>query len=340
MGQLTPTKNKFRNLAFRDAQSTPPNNLYSFTTFTDTYQPIVGASVSGGLQWDELDFAVPIGFNFKLYGKQNDSIRVFGGSVVTFDDLNNSSAIAAASPVYEDLCDRAWSSTSFEGATGGLSDISYTVTGNTGSRICVIQISNAGFRGEIDSAGISSSFVNFQVWLYETSNKVEFRFGNCNILNPNINLSNSSAGFICGMANITNTSAFTGSGNLLKGPNNSPVMVGFDPNNPFADAVSYQIQSGQVYQFNNTSYNGTGLPKQEGANAISLFPNPAKNLLQVKHHGILTEELAVLLSDINGKLILEAFGNDLISLDGVAPGVYLCRVSGKVASFTTRLVVE
>lgn len=339
-GQLTPKKFKSNFLSFRSAQSTPPNSLYSFSTFTEVYQPIVGTSISSGQQWDELDFVMPVGFNFKLYNKQNDSISIFGGSVVSFDDINNANSIAALSPFYEDLCDRAWDSTSFEGKTGGLSDISYAVSGSAGNRICIIQVSNAGFFGEIDSAGTSTSFVNFQIWLYETSNKIELHFGNCNIQNPNVNLANSSAGFICGLANITNAISFVGTGNLLKGPNANPTMVGFDPGNPFADAVSYQIQSGRVYQFVNTSYNGVGLPTQEKHAALRLFPNPATNTLMIDHSGIDVSDLSAELFDITGKMVLTVHGKDIITLDAVASGVYLVRITAGGSVYNHKLLVS
>src|SRR5262249_44510428 len=150
-----------------------PNNAYSFLTYTAPYQSINGISLNMGTVWDEQEYKVPLGFNFKLYNKQNDTIRFFGGSIVSFDDINANNPVAAASPMYEDLCDRAWDTfSSSEGDPGGLSDLSYTVVGNPGQRVCIIQTRNAGFYGEIDALTASTSSLSFQVWLYETSNVV------------------------------------------------------------------------------------------------------------------------------------------------------------------------
>ena len=58
-------KNDFGKL--HSAAVASVSNLYTFSTFTAPYVPITGASLTNGEKWDDLDFAVPLGFNFPLY---------------------------------------------------------------------------------------------------------------------------------------------------------------------------------------------------------------------------------------------------------------------------------
>ena len=63
------------------ALTSAPSNYYSFSTFTASYQSITGTSVtSAGTKWDEPTDIIPVGFNFKLYDEQNDTIQLQGGS--------------------------------------------------------------------------------------------------------------------------------------------------------------------------------------------------------------------------------------------------------------------
>ena len=108
--------------------------------------------------------------------------------ICSFDDLVNGNYLTTGSPIFEDLCDRAFNpNTDNEGDPGGISPISYTTTGIAGSRICKIQVSNAGFYGENNQNGTSVSFINYQLWLYETTNDIEFRYGSVSIQTPSLN---------------------------------------------------------------------------------------------------------------------------------------------------------
>ena len=182
---------------------------------------------------------------------------------------------------FEDLCDRAFlPMSSNEGDPGGISDISYSLTGTTGSRICMIQVNNAGFFGEIYANDTSKSFINFQLWLYEGTNDIEIHFGNVNIQNPNVNLANS-MGFRCGLGEQVNlNSAANLSANVLSGISSSPLMVGLT--STLNEVVTGTIQSGRVYKFARVNPNATGIASSGIMQQFSLFPNPTSKMLYCK----------------------------------------------------------
>lgn len=320
----------------------PPSTLYSFSTFTANYQNITGTVVSGGLKWDDPNFQIPIGFNFQLYnGIPNDTINFFGGEAVTFNDPNSDPYITAAFPMFEDLCDRAFDpNTDNEGDAGGISDLSYTTTGTPGARICKIEVKNAGFFGENEANSTSASFVNYQIWLYETTNDVEFRFGSVSIQNHTLNLTNGTAGFVCGMfdsLDVNGTAYVATASNMLNGPHNAPSMVALNPN--LTDVISGNIQSGRVYRFAKSI--PTSIKSQASSLAgVSLFPNPAGDVLNIKL--VDQKEVVVDFFDVSGKLIYSETTNGKVSTSSLPNGFYIVKVKSPGSSelLTSRVIIS
>jgi hypothetical protein len=325
-------KKKFpkTQLAGKNASVLPPSNLYSFSTFTAPYQNISGTVVSGGQKWDDLDYTIPIGFNYSLYnGPATNTITFFAGELVTFNDVNNDVFITAACPMFEDLCDRAYDpNVDSEGDPGGISDISYTTTGTAPNRICKIELKNAGFYGENDQNSASVSFVNYQIWLYETTNDIEFRFGNVSIQNEAINLVNGTAGFRCLLFDsleVVSTLTCSAS-NSLDGPSNSPTMVAQNPG--FTDAVSGTIDNGRVYRFAKNNL-PTSLKSfySDIRSSVMVYPNPANEILNVKAPANSTIEIY----DVSGKIILTEIINGPIKLSELSSGFYLVKVKSETS---------
>ncbi|MCE3229732.1 MAG: C-terminal target protein [Bacteroidetes bacterium] len=327
------SKKKFPkvNTAGKSTSVLPPSNLYTFSTFTAPYQNITGTVVSGGQKWDDTDYNIPIGFNFNLYnGAATNTITFFAGALITPNDVNNDVFITAACPMFEDLCDRAYDpNVDSEGDPGGISDISYTTTGTAPNRICKIEVNNAGFYGENDQNSVSVSYVNYQIWLYETTNDIEFRYGNCGIQNEAINLVNGTSGFRCLLFDsleVVNTLTCSAS-NSLDGPYNSPSVLAQNPN--FTDAVSGNIDNGRVYRFakNNlpTVINKSYI--SDRASSVSVYPNPANELLNVRCPGNSTLEMY----DVSGKQVLNEVVNGPVKLSELSPGFYIVKVKSETS---------
>ena len=147
---------------------------YTFSKATATYTDLVGSTnLTAGNAWDDTIMTVPLGFTFKwaLQNRNVDSITIdsYGILYAPQDfDMNTEIFTRAMMPYQADLTDRGYNTNQV-----AVSPISYLTTGTAGSRICKIEFKNAGFYS--DTSGIDST--NFQVWLYEGTNVIEFRYG-------------------------------------------------------------------------------------------------------------------------------------------------------------------
>ncbi|MCC6369839.1 MAG: T9SS type A sorting domain-containing protein [Bacteroidia bacterium] len=313
------------------------SSLYGFTTFTAPYQEITGTLLTGGQKWDDPDFDVPIGFNFKIYNDQNDTIVFSGGSFGTFDDPANDPVITLAAPMFEDLCDKAFDpNVDSEGDPGGTSAISYTTTGTVGSRTCVIQVKNAGFFGENDVNGTSTSVVNFQLWLYETTNDIEFRFGTTNILNPSDNLENPN-GFLSGLAeDLDANSGLCTNSDVLYGPHNNPIKGLL---NGVSNVITGQIQSGRVYRFARVN-NFVGIDATVQLPEFSIYPNPARNTLFINGNQ-LSEAASVEFFDVTGKRVCSLPLKNQIDISAFKAGIYFMKICNaeKAVVFSNKLII-
>lgn len=314
------TKFKISESGFKAASTSTLSSQYTFSTFVSTYSTITGTSLTGGLKWDDDTFGITLPFMFKIYSQNKVQLKLFEARTLSFDDINNDPTASLLAPMFEDFCDRAYDPTTDNpGDPGGISPITYTITGSVGNRICKIQYSNLGFYDE-NNNGPAVSVVNFQTWLYETSNIIEFRFGNVNIQNAATNLTAGSAGFSCFLADSLDTgNGSTPRSNALYGNSASPTMSPF--NVAFTNGVSINITNGRVYQFKPTTVI-TALGKNKQSN-ISLFPNPAKDYIHING---LSEINKFKVWDLYGKEMDVNLNNGMIDVSSLIKGVYFIEI--------------
>lgn len=171
---------------------------YTLSVTTDTYTNLVnGISINNDEVWDDPEYVIPIEIPFMLNGHPISTLQFGGLGALLLTELSTEDTITAVFPYEMDLVDR--------GKLSGTSasPLSYVVEGDTGSRIMKIEWNNAGSYAEF-AEGSQDMFINFQLWLYEGSNQVEFRFGEHLIDQPDIFFSE---GIYMG---ITDADNFTG----------------------------------------------------------------------------------------------------------------------------------
>ncbi len=140
---------------------------YTFSSGNRTYTPITGGTVISNNQNHDNEFFNNrnIGFDFKYFGINYANIGVSINGFASFNDgssttyplfngLNNS-----ISPLSGDLRAQAGS------------ELRIQTIGSSPDRVCIMQWKNYRWNGENGS-------YNFQLRLYETSNKIEFHYGN------------------------------------------------------------------------------------------------------------------------------------------------------------------
>ena len=154
--------------------------LYTLTTLNEPYSNLSGStSLNNGELWDDPEYVVPIGFPFELNGNPVSALQFFGSGGLLGAPTADPDVLTAVFPFEMDLIDRG----DINGTS--ISPLSYKVEGSPGSRICKIEWKNAGSYEELID-GTLDMFINFQLWLYEGSNRIEFRFGDNNINDPDV----------------------------------------------------------------------------------------------------------------------------------------------------------
>ena len=136
---------------------------YKTTVINTDYKDIDGQVVLTKTHpWVNPWFRIPIPFSYRYFGKVMDSVYI--GSFGLFFTLDQKDLVTVT---LSDAVDR------------GGSEISYAVSGNTGSRILKIEWKNIGFYMD----GSKENFYNVQAWLYENDNNIEIHLGPCSLQN-------------------------------------------------------------------------------------------------------------------------------------------------------------
>lgn len=133
---------------------------YSFSQRTANYVEMTGATEISPLEWDEFSAGISLPFAFEYFGVEVDTLFVADDGIY-FTGLQPD----FISPHGEDPVSRG----------AGQSPVTYRVDGNVNNRILKIQWPNITFYSIADS--FPNDFVNYQVWLYEGTNVIEFHYG-------------------------------------------------------------------------------------------------------------------------------------------------------------------
>lgn len=292
-------------------QNTTP--AYSFSKTTGTYTELANAiPVNNGQVWDDLVATIPIGFTFRLYDMEIDSVYFgmgFGGLVSGPID---SSFVAdyAMIPFETDLIDR--------GELSGVSQspIRYTLEGAPGNRIFKLEWKNAGFLGEIGALGTLNDYANFQLWLYEGTHTIEMHYGQIQIANPAISYMGET-GAIAGVSDKDLLNSY-----LLSGSPASPEL---------SDTMAFlhgTPAAGTIYRFSplTTGYDSD----QPEKTSVRIFPNPVRQVATVRLTPKRLHPVEFRLTDLFGRPVITigAIQAEEFSVDcnDLPAGVYLYQV--------------
>ncbi len=309
---------------------------YSFSSSTATYNNLNGATdILANVVWDDSIIAVPLGFNFKyaLANRDVDSVYIdtYGMIYPTEDALSifgMTFPTKAMMPYQVDMVDRA---TVLGGAAK--SPVSYQTTGMPGSRICKIEFRNAGFYD--DATGMDST--NFQVWLYETSNVIEYHYGPQYVQDITTSFSGENGPWINlvyeSTLDIQNQSYILDECTYVAGNSAAHTAVNptspIDLNTPPANFAFVGLPAnGQVFRWTpsvNTSVNDLDMAFA----SVQVYPTTFENSIFIRHENRVDQ---VSLYDVNGRLLIqEAVNSSLheISTGSLASGVYLLSLKSK-----------
>jgi hypothetical protein len=271
----------------------------------------------------DTSFTVPIGFNFDLDGTTYTSLEatgfgdlflaggttdkyIFGFDAVIFDK-----ALLTATPTNP--------------VTTTLSPISYLLSGTAGSRILKIEFKNVGLL--TDPAGNQSidpnDVANFQVWLYEGSNKVEVHYGAVTAADvPGVFFGEPGPS----IAIVTDIDGI--SGYFLQGLASAPTVAVLNQSSTYMGVTGIPA-SGTVYAF---TRNAMGVKNDLNKASLAVYPNPVANVMTIK--GLTAKGNAtVTVTDVLGKVVLTekvtAAQNVSVNVSNLKKGAYTVEISSE-----------
>jgi hypothetical protein len=291
---------------------------YIYSSYNSPYVELSGATnLTSAAPWSyATSYSVPIGFSFEFRSANFTTINIEGSGFTFFD------------PGYYYLALPFTVKLQSKGSSGNNSPISYQTTGPIGNRILKIQWKNAGFYYD------TTSTINFQLWLYETSNYLEVHIGPNDVPNPSIVYQeNGSDGPVVGVFHYTTASNCAYSMALTGNPS-SPTGVPATGNiNLFANSLSSTPADSQVYRFEPYYL---GIDEQAGA---TLFTS---NLVS-EYITFTTNETveSCVLYSMDGKICVQrSVENQQLFVGDLPGGVYIMEVQIAGIASRQKLVIS
>lgn len=291
------------------------STIMSFRLKTCLMQILVGStSLNNSEIWDDPAYTIPLGFDFYIGGIMYNTIYFpadgLGGILTTFPALEFGSTSLIV-PIAQDLIDLG------DTIDVSLSAISYLNEGFPGSQILKVEWRNAGFW---EDSSISD-FINFQVWFYEGSNVIEYRYGPSQINNP-IESYEEYTGPIVAFAPLVNndTEMFIQSAFFLTGNPINPSVIMLTGTDAPSGSLVGTIPDGTVYRFVPQSLSTYDFSEVE----FQIFPNPSSNYLNVETS---FSEFKVDVYNSLGQKVDITILEDRINISNLANGTYFLKLT-------------
>ncbi len=281
------------------------SQYYSFAKSTGTYSEITGGTSLLNGNWDDFSKLFKTPFSFKFFFQNiNDSIEVTDWGGLYFNSINNG---------YFDVF-----GTDLNSRGNNKSEVSYKTEGGTPNRILKIQFHNAGFMA--DAPAFNDS-MNFQLWIYETSSILEFRYG------PNQVKSTSYNGEMGPYVQIADPLTISTNFIVLEGNPSNPTLR--TANMSFATTLTGTPPNGTIYRFTPSAWH-TGIEATKETEIIV-----KQNKIHVSPN---IEIQSIHITNMKGQLLQSASRVDDIDLYGITPGLYIITINSTEGMISKKLI--
>jgi len=305
---------------------------YSHDEAPYTYLSENAEQLLGNTGWDDEIVPFTLPFEFKYQGETVTSwlMDTYGGLYP--NEFNMGQDIPGILGIFCDYTDN------------GNSSINLETTGEAGSRIAKIEFRNVGFWS---SEPLTDS-ANFQIWLYEGSNKIEYHVGPNHV--DSFLFVIDEMVLVVGLDYyMPNDSVFLHTVNYNDNTNTDTVLRYYineeeDPPAELLEAIMYgnhYPQEGTVFRFDPSSTDDTVGIKDMPRLISSVSPNPTSDLLTLKLLHTPAPDATLSMYPISGKKLMQQPVTDKVSrvdLTGLASGIYLLRYSERGLSQTIRII--
>jgi hypothetical protein len=324
-------KSLFTLLTFFFSLAILAQDAYQLSYFNAEYVAFDDAtSLNNGEVWDDPSYEIPIGFQFVLFEDTTEFLYLddnFLGGVLHggFQGPQANLIVAYGS----DIIDVGYLDDVSE------STISYKTTGTSPNRITKIEWDNCGFYNEVFE-GASANRVDFQLWLYETSNNIEIRFGPNTIKAPQF-VHDFGVPY-CGLLDSLSFNSDDMAGFYFPaGPPAAPWLNFADSFNQMDTAMflTGDPVNGQVYRFSNEVVNVVNLPLAD----LKIFPTITQDVVTIQSQLAVVYEVYSLTGDVvrQGSSTSE---KTQISLLDLPAGMYILKAEAGGKPHSTRLIKQ
>jgi hypothetical protein len=293
-----------------------------------------GTNISSGIIWDEENFKIPMGFTLGLDGKTTSDFSIVAGNIFapmsdTIGVVNGFFSFGAS-----DLIDRG-------DLTGGAkSPLRHLTTGVSPNRIFKFEAFNAGFFDEEDIYGTLNDSVNFQIWVYETSNIVEIRFGSSKITHASDYFYSGGSPLI-GFAKDLDLDMFTiTKGYTLKGSTTAPTIDSFTDFMTSPPVMTSYPTNGTVYRFIPKAV-AASIGETTIAHYFNVYPTIATNNINIDYNQSQKSTIQIFAS--NGQLTKSGEierGTNTIDISALATGNYVLKISNDEGNVSYKFVKQ
>lgn len=287
---------------------------YNFTQLTGNYSNLTASlSINNGEIWDDPEYSLTLPFAPNINGNVNANFKVYDSYLV---QQTTGTIFQVVASMNNDLIDLG------DGGSTSLSPISYKIDGAIGSRIAKIEYQNCGGWGDTSQ----SMFVNFQIWLYEGSNIIEYRYGPSSVTDTSI-FYGGETGPVVGVSGVDVNDNLSDT-YLLTDDATSPTLTG---------TLSYLTGApapNTIYRFTPTALSNL----ETNTTSVTLYPNPFNDFINVSG---LKSEFNYAIYDLNGKLIKNGESNTestQIETKSIASGIYFLKIISENESIVKKLV--
>jgi hypothetical protein len=272
--------------------------IYSNQSYSSLVNPVL---IAGNADFNGSYYTLNLGFAFNYFGQSYSVISFNTDGYCIMGTLANYGFYT----MYANLNGR------------GHSQINYQLDGAVGNRIMKIEWQNVGFVND----PTNNDSATFQIWLYESTNQVEYHFGQWSIDPSHYMALFSSPNGVFEAFNDP-------SGNPYYNVWGNPSMPSFAHNPSALMYMNGYPNYGLVYTFSPDVQ--AGIIQNYEPDRIILFPVPVSDILYLNNADILRASSYSIMDD-TGSVIKEMNalpGNDLgIDVRGLEPGLYVLQIN-------------
>ncbi len=247
---------------------------YEFSVFNDPYLDLTAPNlISNTDVWDDPFYITSTGFEVTLFDIVTNTVGIIqpGAQVINLNEANPDT-VQLLAPYMSDIMNAS--------DTIAVSPISYQLEGPPGNAVFKLEWKNVGFYGEWNASNSYFNTTNFQMWLYQNSGVIEFRYG------PNTIKSGSLLHFfgtgplvLLGQDVVLDGGAWQGLWAVGGDPQNPTITAIPSGQQPLAEqSLTGEPESGTVYRFAPVVI---GTQEEQQVQQCRVWPSPANRELNI-----------------------------------------------------------